>query len=61
MNKPGDVRNAFLIAGAMLVAAFILFQWFRADDAAAYRQQHCILVLGHWLSVEKTTNPAYCQ
>lgn len=56
-----DLTQACAIALGLLIAAFVLFQWFAANDAAAYRQQHCILVFGHWLSVENTTNPAYCQ
>jgi hypothetical protein len=29
--------------------------------AHVYRQQHCVLVFGHWLSVERTTIPLFCQ
>lgn len=29
--------------------------------AAVYRQQHCILLFGHWVSVERTTIPLFCQ
>jgi hypothetical protein len=28
---------------------------------AVYRQQHCIYLLGHWLSLERTTFPLVCQ
>ena len=33
--------------------------WYVA--ASAYRAQHCVLFLGHWLSVERATNPLFCQ
>lgn len=29
--------------------------------ASAYRAQHCIYLLGHWVSIERTTNPLFCQ
>jgi hypothetical protein len=40
---------AGLVAGGFQIAAH------------AYRQQHCILILGHWVSVERTTLPMFCQ
>lgn len=61
MNKPGDLRNACLILVALVFAAWCMWSWIEAGNAAAYRRDHCILVLGHWLSIENTTNPAYCQ
>lgn len=32
-----------------------------AVAAGAYRAQNCVLIMGHWLSLNKTTNPLFCQ
>jgi hypothetical protein len=29
--------------------------------AGAWRQQHCILLFGHWLTVDHIHNPWFCQ
>jgi hypothetical protein len=44
-----------------LAAAIVIMAGVWTAVASAYRSQHCIYLLGHWLSVERTTNPLFCQ
>ena len=62
MNKPDDWTKACSIAICLLFAGWLLWTWTQGDSAVAaeYRQQHCILVFGHWLAVDRPAN-AYCQ
>jgi hypothetical protein len=44
------------------MAAAIVIAWGGwAFLAGTYRAQHCVLLFGHWLSVEQTTNRLFCQ
>lgn len=44
------------------VAAFCVIAWVvRLVVAGEYRRTHCIELLGHWLSIERTTNKLFCD
>ena len=45
--------------GALLMVGLAFGGFCLARDV--YRSQHCVLLFGHWLSVERTTVPLFCQ
>lgn len=57
VRDSGGVLPTFLW---LLLACSLVWGGFELV-AGFYRQQHCVLLFGHWLSVEKTTNPLFCQ
>ena len=60
--KHQDRGMSALLKALLAIAAIIVIVgglWMVV--ASAYRAQHCIYLMGHWLSVERTTNPLFCQ
>lgn len=53
------VGVACLIGAALVLAGWLLFSWAAAD----YRQQHCVLLFGHWIAVDTPAGhtSAFCQ
>jgi hypothetical protein len=64
LSRPPDPPQRDPAAWSLLIRAAVVVAlawggWTLA--ASLYRQQHCIYVLGHWLSIERTTVPMFCQ
>lgn len=50
----GALLRNLIIATVILIGVYML-------AAHLYRQSHCVLILGHWVSVYSTTIPLFCQ
>lgn len=53
-SPPRSAGSVILIVSSIIVICWL--GW--AAAAYAYRQQHCVYLLGHWLDIAGTTTPA---
>lgn len=61
-RQPDPIDTMFLVRVAIVLALILGGMWLGwIVMANSYRQQHCIYLLGLWLSVERMTNPMFCQ